>query len=649
MIKLQPKVSVVIPTYNYAHFIRETIESVINQNFKDYEIIVIDDGSTDNTREILQPYFDCIYYVYQNNQGLSEARNHGIRLAKGKWVIFLDADDFFLPNILTELVRVFEAQPSLGLVICGWHITNEQGKIISTVELWNGLPKLDLEAWVQWRPLLPSATLFRKDWLEQMGGFQTEAFPAEDIDCVLRMVVQGCQSDWLRKVGVCYRQHGKTITQNTPRQAQAFERLYDRFFARADLPISVRQLENSTRYNSLIWTAWRLYHTGRFQEMGQYFRKSLNYTVNTPASIISSWIEFLVTNCSSYGYELDVYSLTQSPVWQELMMYTLSWKKPRVSIIIPAYNAGQYIQQSLDSIFNQTYSDYEIIVVDDGSTDNTCEILQPYTDKIRYVYQENQGVSEARNHGLYLARGELIALLDADDWFLPHKLEEQVAIFDTQPFLAIVNSGFRIINEYNEVIQDVEWWHTIPELTEQTWLLYKPVLPSAMMFRREWLQKVGGFDSRLTAGEDIDIVLRMVALGCKATWLPKVTACYRIHQSSATLRNTPKQARCTEKMLDNFFAQSNLPESMRALERQSRYQTLVWIAWLLYHTGYLPEMAEYLQKSLDYTSDSWAKTVSDWITSFTNSTKGFGYDFDSYALTQSQEWKWILSKIGIET
>ena len=103
---------------------------------------------------------------------------------------------------------------------------------------------------------------------------------------------------------------------------------------------------------------------------------------------------------------------------------------PLVSVIIPVYNSAKYIQKAIDSVLDQTYSNYEIIVVDDGSTDETRQKLQSYQNKIRYVFQENQGSATARNTGIKLAKGDLVAFLDSDDfWSMPEKLDRQGACF----------------------------------------------------------------------------------------------------------------------------------------------------------------------------------------------------------------------------
>ncbi|WP_445240421.1 glycosyltransferase family 2 protein [Microcoleus vaginatus] len=108
-------------------------------------------------------------------------------------------------------------------------------------------------------------------------------------------------------------------------------------------------------------------------------------------------------------------------------------RTPLISVIIPAYNGDRYIVQAVESALGQTFNNLEIIVVDDGSTDRTQQVLQPYLDRIRYIYQKNQGVGVARNQACQLARGKFLAFLDADDYFLPSKLEKQIACFDADP------------------------------------------------------------------------------------------------------------------------------------------------------------------------------------------------------------------------
>jgi len=323
--------------------------------------------------------------------------------------------------------------------------------------------------------------------------------------------------------------------------------------------------------------------------------------------------------------------------------------QPYVSVVIPVYNGERYLAAAIDSVLTQTYQNFEIIVVDDGSKDSTPEILQQYGDRIRAVYQTNQGVALARNHGIKLAQGEWIAFLDADDVLLPDKLSAQLALAAKHPQLGIIHSGWRRVSATGELLMEVEPWHDIPQLTLESWLRWKPVLPSAMLFRRSWLEKSGGFDPRFPPAEDTELVLRLSAMGCEADWLQQVTVNYRQHEASAMHKGLP-QARSLSAVIDHFFSQPHLPELITWQEPQIRYNTLVWIAWYLHHTGHLPEMANYLRQSWQYSPYSLVETIGHWADSFTAFAYNWGSEFDAEALANSGEWRslmqWVAKQDG---
>ncbi|OCR01117.1 glycosyl transferase [Oscillatoriales cyanobacterium USR001] len=314
---------------------------------------------------------------------------------------------------------------------------------------------------------------------------------------------------------------------------------------------------------------------------------------------------------------------------------------PLVSVVIPSYNCASYIVQAVESVISQTYADWEVIVVDDGSKDETSQVLQPYKSRIRYEYQQNQGVSIARNHGIQLARGEFVAFLDADDFFLPDKLAAQIAMFKSQPSLGIVHSGWRKVNSKGEFLQDVTPWKNVPKLDLEMWLRWKPVLPSAMMFRREWLERAGGFDPRFPPAEDTDLALRLALMGCETEWLKQVTVCYRQHEQSAMYKGLP-QAKSLAAVIESFFARPELPGKIRLLEKQIKYSTFVWIAWYLYCSGHSNEMVEFLQRSWNYRSYLPVETAIDWVESFAEFSLNAGRDFDADFLGKSTEWRQLM-------
>ena len=318
--------------------------------------------------------------------------------------------------------------------------------------------------------------------------------------------------------------------------------------------------------------------------------------------------------------------------------------EPIVSVIIPAYNCDRYIVQAVESVLQQEDCGYEIVIIDDGSTDETAKVLEPYLPRIRYVKQKNRGVAAARNHGIAIARAELIAFLDADDYFKPGKLAAQAEMLLKRPDLGIVHSGWQRVDSEGNKLLDVRPWEQVPELDLRGWLRWKPVLPSAMMFRREWLQYVGGFDPRFPPAEDTNLVLKLALRGCKTAWLRQITVYYRQHESSAMHKGLP-QARSLTAVTDDFFSQPNLPPEVRLMEQSVRHGTLVWIAWYLHYTGHQAGMVEYLQQAWNYRHNSGMETFVVWIESFAEFARNWGVDFNAYQLTGSTEWQELTSSL----
>jgi glycosyltransferase involved in cell wall biosynthesis len=183
---------------------------------------------------------------------------------------------------------------------------------------------------------------------------------------------------------------------------------------------------------------------------------------------------------------------------------------PRVSVIIPTHNRKAFVQEAVDSVLAQTYEDFELIVVDDGSTDGTGKVLKRYENRLLYLYQANQGVSAARNNGLALAQGEFIAFLDSDDLWLPKKLAIQVAFMDQHPQAQIcytdelwIRRGKRVNPKKRHAKCSGEIYHHCLPLCI--------ISPSSALMRRGLFAQVGTFDPGLPVCEDYDLWLRVAA------------------------------------------------------------------------------------------------------------------------------------------
>lgn len=187
---------------------------------------------------------------------------------------------------------------------------------------------------------------------------------------------------------------------------------------------------------------------------------------------------------------------------------------PIVSVVIPAYNAAWCVRKAIDSVLAQDYRDFEMIVVNDGSTDDTAPVLASYGSAIRVVDQANGGMSNARNAGIRAARGELIAFLDSDDWWLPTKLGRQVALMHERPELGFCSCAARVEDTEGRLLNlwECPAW-------QGTFLvhLFKsgadvPGSCSAVLARRHLVQAVGAFDETLRGAEDPDLWIRLAAI-----------------------------------------------------------------------------------------------------------------------------------------
>ena len=181
---------------------------------------------------------------------------------------------------------------------------------------------------------------------------------------------------------------------------------------------------------------------------------------------------------------------------------------PRVSVIIPTFDRGWCLREAVDSALAQEFTNFELIVVDDGSTDGTAELLEAYRPKVRLLRQANRGVSAARNRGIAAARGELIAFLDSDDLWLPQKLATQVEFFRAHPEALIAQTEETWVRNGRRV-------NPGKRHRKRSGMIFEPSLdlclvsPSAVMVRRELFDRVGLFDEGLPACEDYDLWLRV--------------------------------------------------------------------------------------------------------------------------------------------
>ena len=211
-----------------------------------------------------------------------------------------------------------------------------------------------------------------------------------------------------------------------------------------------------------------------------------------------------------------------------------------ISVIIPTYNYAQYILYAIESVKNQTFLYWEIIIIDDGSTDDTRKIIESnclHDKRITYIHQINSGVSHARNTGIELAKGEFIQFLDADDLLDPFKFENQIKVFESQPKADIVYGRYQLLNSnetkpYDHEKTDVILKDNVVKDLILRWENGLLIPIHSFLFRKTCFTRWGYFDMRYKTHEDLMYYLNVAAQKACFVYHPHLVAFYRIHSTS---------------------------------------------------------------------------------------------------------------------
>jgi len=229
----------------------------------------------------------------------------------------------------------------------------------------------------------------------------------------------------------------------------------------------------------------------------------------------------------------------------------------KVSVIMSVYNGEDYLQESIESILNQTFSDFEYLIIDDCSTDNTWEMLSQYAEKdpriILVKNSENLGLTKSLNKGLTLAKGEYIARQDADDISLPQRFEKEVKVLDEQPDCVLVSCNIQLIQGRNQKVIEVMNRSCPPELVDWYLLFYNHVAGhSQVMYRRSNVITLGGYSEQWLYSEDYELWCRFAKSKKKIVILPEILLTYRRHGQNISVQKAKQQ----ETYVTNFVQEN---------------------------------------------------------------------------------------------
>lgn len=250
---------------------------------------------------------------------------------------------------------------------------------------------------------------------------------------------------------------------------------------------------------------------------------------------------------------------------------------PIVSVVVVTYNKADVLAEAIRSVLAQTVRPIEVLVVDDGSTDRTAEVVRSFGDQVRYLPKENGGTGSARNLGIAEARGEHVAFLDGDDLWLPRKLEVQMQAFEREPEILAVQCGAYCVDHRLEAVLEVR--RCDPRLdTLLDFLFFRnlPAFASCVVVKRRVFDQIGGFGTDLVILSDWDMACRIARAGTLRS-VPDLFVLYR-HYPSNQSRNVEIHIDSGERSLRRFFAAPDLDPGLRAREAAIRARFYAMIA-----------------------------------------------------------------------
>lgn len=445
MANFYPKVSIIIPIYNGSNYMKEAIDSALAQTYKNIEIIVVNDGSTDKTEQIALSYGKRIRYFFKKNGGVASALNLGIKKMTGEYFSWLSHDDvYYLDKIEKQIKILSKLYNKKTILYSNVEYINENSNIISKTyyEKLYSEKQLNSGVFSVVKGLINGCSiLIPKKLFEKTGYFDEKLQTTNDYDMWFRLY-QSNKIKFMKNHTVKYRLHAKQGTNKNPHFIKESNALWKK----------ILNFINDKHLNEWEITPLDFYFSFYFQ-----MRNS--------------------------GY-FDVAAQTLKFAKKEY-----DKKIPNVSIIMPSYNSQDYIEKAISSILCQTYSDFELIIVNDKSTDNTVNIVKKYAkEDFRIIFLNNKykkGVSGAMNTGIDISRGNYITRMDSDDISVSDRIQKQVLFLEQNQDFGICSVNISYIDENDKV--HLEMLYNYNNIVPIEWkILWTNPIPNApIMYRRK--------------------------------------------------------------------------------------------------------------------------------------------------------------------
>lgn len=490
--------SVIIPTYNQADYIRTALDSVLSQRLPadwEIEVLVIDDGSTDDTVAIIKGYGKKVQLFHIKHSGKpAVARNIGLKSARGSIIAFQDSDDIWEKDKLIRQLPFF-ADANVMLTYGHTKTINQTGvqsknHVLANRKLMSGEK---FESLIKENVISTLTVMVRQPALDKVGIFnETDALSAvEDYDLWLR--IAAAFPDGIKSVD----------------ETLALYRVHDANSSKAD------GLLATERHLALVRRLWD-------EKLSVQQRVALEEQIT--------------------AYE-EAWSFYQKE----------AGKIPTISVVLSIYQAEKHLRPALEGILNQTFKDFEFIIIDDGCTDRSAKIVRSYKDsRIRFVQQTNHGLVYSLNKGIQLARAPYIARQDADDISKPARLAAELKWLSVNPERGVVGTFFTYIDEVTSKPGTTITSPTEPHDLRRMLRIVNPLAHGSTLSRKEAILSAGGYKDNYGPTEDYELWSR-IAQNWDIGQIPKSLYLYRINPRSISHINKDAQHMFAKQISDDLW------------------------------------------------------------------------------------------------
>ena len=595
-----PAVSIIIPFHNREAELPQTLASVAAQTFGDFEALIVNDHSHEAARESAlslagsDPRFKLID-APSAQTGAPAARNLGVAQSTGEFVVFLDSDDALSPDCLEHRVAFLRGRPEIDYVVSRCQLFMHAPGDIG--QLWNAdtdeddldrLLRMDVP-WQTTSPtwrrtalarIMPPIDVQRQVWDESVLSGQDWEFHIRAVLSPLKYERLGRVDCHWRVAGSARDSIGKNSfsKQHVLQRADLLEKIVRTLAAAGRLSERTTLLLAAQFFQTAEMTARRVDR----RKARDVWKRAAALKLISPAHYYRGWSHLL---------------LSRKPDQREksLSRLRLSWPKeyfesrskyfnkapiegrpPAISVVMSTYNNANYRREAVDSILLQTYRDFELIVINDGSKDNTEQILREYEAqdcRVRVVSRENKGLTDSLNEGVELARGRYIARMDADDVAYRDRFAVQMAYMESHPECVCCGTLVRLIDPYGSSLGDLDRPRTHEEIdavlmTGSGWTMVHPTI----LMRTDVVRRIGAYRRHLDACEDLDLFIRLAEVGRLAN-LDSVQLDYRQHLTSINKTKLQRQIVLSQEVLDEANARRGTNAKVSAYDGRGKALT----------------------------------------------------------------------------